>query len=218
MILCPFRGERPELPKVDWSLYSVVTIGNLLPEMGWHRVGTDAFAAMTLVCGKLRERGVTRIGLAQHLDTECRLPYEWLGSLLKEWHLGADFFQMVPPLLYPHPDAGSFLEWQRREKPEVVVSNDEQILDWMKSAGVKVPEETGVVLLNRDSAKGSNVTGITQHMDEVGSAAVEVIHGLTLRGQKGVPRVRREILILPQWEEGDTTKSTIRKVRKTNKL
>lgn len=209
VVVCPFCGERPVLPKVDWSLYSMVTIGNLLPEMGWHRVGTDAFAAMNLVCQKLRERGVTRIGLAQYLDTECRLRYEWLGSLLKEWHLGADFFREVPPLLYPQPDAGSFLKWRRREKPEVVVSNNEQILDWMEAAGLgkKVPDETGVVLLNRDAAKRADITGISQHLDEVGAAAVELIHGMTLRGQRGTPRVRREMLIMPHWIEGVTVKS-----------
>ncbi|EIP97379.1 transcriptional regulator [Opitutaceae bacterium TAV1] len=206
VILCPFCGERPALPGVDWSLYSVVTIGNLLPEMGWHRVGTDAFAAMSLVCKKLRERGVTRIGLAQYLDTECRLRYEWLGSLLKEWHLGVDFFKTVPPLLYPEPDASSFLAWLRQEKPEVVVSNNEQILDWLEAAGVSVPKKVGIVLLNRDSSKRANITGISQHLDEVGGTAVELIHGLTLRGQRGVPRVRREMLIMPHWEEGATIK------------
>jgi LacI family transcriptional regulator len=204
VVVCPFFGQRPPLPRLDWSLYSIVTIGNLLPEMGWHRVGTDAFAAMSLVCEKLRERGVTRIGLAQYLDTECRLRYEWLGSLLKEWHLGADFFRMVPPLLYPEPDARSFLAWLRREKPEVVVSNNEQILDWLKAAGVEVPGETGVVLLNRDSSKRAGITGISQHLDEVGAAAVELIHSLTLRGQRGASHVRRETLILPHWEDGAT--------------
>ncbi|RRJ97736.1 hypothetical protein Ga0100231_004455 [Opitutaceae bacterium TAV4] len=188
----------------------MVTIGNLLPEMGWHRVGTDAFAAMNLVCQKLRERGVTRIGLAQYLDTECRLRYEWLGSLLKEWHLGADFFREVPPLLYPQPDAGSFLKWRRREKTRrwsSATTNKSSTgwkpPDWEK----KVPDETGVVLLNRDAAKRADITGISQHLDEVGAAAVELIHGMTLRGQRGTPRVRREMLIMPHWIEGVTVKS-----------
>lgn len=213
LILLPFYGERPELPAIDWSLYSVVTMGNLMPEMGWHRVGTDAFIAMNLVCEKLREHGFRRIGLAQYLDTECRLRYEWLGSLLKELHLHPDLLQNVPPLLYARPDPAAFIDWYRSERPEVIVSNNEQVLDWLEQAGIRVPQDVSVTLLNRDSARRTDVAGITQHLADAGSATMELLHGLILRGQKGSPKVRREVLIIPDWESG----ATLRPLRTTRR-
>ncbi|WP_043584696.1 LacI family DNA-binding transcriptional regulator [Geminisphaera colitermitum] len=216
LIVLPFHDEAPPgMPDLDWSRYSVVAVGNPLPGQGWHRVGTDAFAAMGLVCDRLRERGIRRIGLVQNIGTERRLRYEWLGALAKEWHLPPSpplpgnrarvpRLQIIPPHLPATLDERRFLAWFRRERPEVVVTNDSCVITWLRKAGVRVPEDAGVVLLSRDFSPQTNAAGISQHLDEVGHAAIELMHGLILRGERGTPAVRREMLVHPHWTEGAT--------------
>lgn len=210
LIVLPLNGNKPEKMVVpDWSRYAVVAVGNPPFKQGWHRVGTDAFAAMNLVCEQLRLRGVRKVGLVQSLETERRLRFEWLGALSKEWHVPDAWFQMVPPCLPAKLDKGTLLSWFRRERPEVVVSNDARVIAWLESAGVRMPDETGVVLLNREFATEPEAAGISQHLDEVGHAAVELMHGLMLRGERGTPSVLREMLVLPHWTDGATLRNVV---------
>lgn len=210
LVVLPFYGDKPgAMPVLDWSRYSMVTVGNP-PLEGWHRVGTDAFAAMNLVCDQLRLRGIRRVGLVQSLWTERRLRFEWLGALAKEWHRPGADFQAVPSCLPEVLDERGFGEWFRIERPEVVVGNDARVIDWLATLRVRVPEDVGVVLLNRDFSGRPDACGISQHLDEVGHAAVELMHGLMLRGERGTPEVRREVLVLPHWSEGATLRTVAR--------
>lgn len=205
LIVLPFDGDKPPgMPLLDWSRYSMVAVGNPPFKEGWHRAGTDAFAAMNLVCEQLRLRGVRKVGLVQNMETERRLRFEWLGALAKEWHMPKAWFEAVRPCLPDVLDERGFAAWFRRERPEVVVSNDARVIEWLASIRVRVPGEAGVVLLNRDFSTEPEATGISQHLDEVGHAAVELMHGLMLRGERGTPAVRREVLVLPHWSEGTT--------------
>lgn len=207
LILMPFYTDQPRLPNIDWSLYSVVAIGDPLPDLGCHRIGTDAFIAMNLACKKLREHGFSRIALAQHLDTGCRLRHEWLGSLLKEYYLHNDSRPQAEPFLYTQPDAKAFLKWYQKMRPEVILSNDDSVIDWLQSTDIRIPADVSIALLNCDSSAHAHATGVIQHIAELGNAAIQFLHTLILCGERGAPAVRRELLIAPGWREGNTLRA-----------
>ncbi|MDR1281727.1 MAG: hypothetical protein LBK99_13015 [Opitutaceae bacterium] len=75
----------------------------------------------------------------------------------------------------------------------------------------RVPDDVGVVLLNRDFSVRADVADIIQHLDQVGECSVELMHGLILRGETGMPAVSREMLVCSHWMEG----ATLRPIRET---
>ncbi|MDQ8194795.1 LacI family DNA-binding transcriptional regulator [Coraliomargarita sp. SDUM461004] len=207
VLVLPFKRDgTKQLSLLNWDSYSVVEVGRVLSPFSWHRAGTDAFASMNLVCEKMLQMHISRVGLVQPLQAEERLRFESLGALAKEWYLSLDRkgLAMVNPCMPAVLDKESFLEWYFQEHPQVIVTATSGVLTWLSEAEVRVPDEVGVVLLNRDFSPHVNAAGVSQHLDEVGRAAIELMHGLVLRGQRGNVERRRELLIYPDWIDGDT--------------
>jgi DNA-binding LacI/PurR family transcriptional regulator len=205
LLVLPFVDDTTLPPLLDWKRYAVVTVGNPA-SMGthWHRAGTDTFAATHLVCEQLKARGVRRVGLAQCWDIEKRLRFEGLGALSKEWSLPVPELEFVKPYLPAAMTREGFMAWFRKERPAVVITQCDDVPGWLNAARVRVPEEAGVVLLNRDFSKHADAAGIVKHMDQVGECAVELMHGQIMRGETGAPTVSREMLVRPHWVEGTT--------------
>ena len=192
--------------EIDWSRYAVVTIGNTTTSQPFHRIATDAFAAMSLVCTKLKELGYRRVGLANWMPLERRLRYEWLGAMTKEQYLPGGLKVVTPHLPMELTKTG-FLDWVRKEKPECVVTGNEDIPEWLESGGFKVPDKVGVAFLGKDTIAKSKAAGILQHMDILGECAVKQLHAMLACSERSFPGVPREILIYPQWGDGYTLRS-----------
>ncbi|MET0263066.1 MAG: LacI family DNA-binding transcriptional regulator [Rariglobus sp.] len=208
LLVLPFLDDAVSPPALDWERHAVVTVGNPASMgMRWHRAGTDAFAAMDLVCDQLKARGVRRAGLVQCWDIEKRLRFEGLGALSKEWHLPSPELDWVRPHLPVSLTRAGFLGWFKEQRPEVVITQGDDVLDWLRAARVRVPEDVGVVLLNRDFSAHADAAGICKHMDQVGECAVELMHSQILRGEMGAPAVSREMLVRPHWVEGSTLRA-----------
>jgi LacI family transcriptional regulator len=209
IFLLPPGAPSKTFPEPDWKRYSVVAVGVPPNATRWHRAGTDAYGTMHHICERLKERGIRRVGLARQMNDIRRLRGEWLGALAKEWflpdaaHPARPALQIVPPCLLPRMGREAFLRWYRREKPEVIVTHGHEAIDWLRAAGVRVPEDCGVVTLNSARITEGD-TGIVQNLDQVGEGAVELMHGLVLRGEKGVPVTSRELLVSARWVEGAT--------------
>ncbi|EIP98552.1 transcriptional regulator [Opitutaceae bacterium TAV1] len=205
IVLLPLYSHEVSL-KLQWDRYSVVAVGNLPESLPFHRVGSDAFDAIQVVCDRLYQLGYRRIGLAHSGVAEKRLRYEWLGAILKEAHIDPPRFDIVPPHIPFDFSEETFREWVVRHRPEAVISNHPPVIEWLGTAGIKVPEDIGVALLSRDSTD-TPAGGISQHLDLAGDTAVEQLHTLLLRGERGFPSMPKEILIRPHWADGPTLKN-----------
>ncbi len=205
LFLLPLNAPDAKLPELDWSHYSVVAVGVPPGTARWHRAGADAYGTMHMICEHLRARGVRRVGLARQLDTITRMRGEWLGALSKEWFLPDQAMEIVLPYLPPEMNQKSFTEWFLREKPEVVVTYERKVVEWIETTGARVPEDAGMVMLSSGRHMPGGETGIVQDIDQVGEGAVDLMHGLILRGEKGAPSTAgRELLVSARWVEGAT--------------
>lgn len=193
---------------LQWEHYAIVAVGNYMPfERRLHRVGSDAFAAANLAGEKLAQLGYRRIGLANRLDNEERMRFEWLGAITKEHFIpNGGKWKVVPPFLPTDFTRDAFLQWVEKRRPECVISNFWKIHLWLREAGYRVPEDIGVVNLLNESNPDAAITGISQHLSIAGEAAVEQLHSMLLRGETGFPATPREILIYPHWIEGGTVR------------
>lgn len=201
--LFPVPGDQEKLV-LDWEQYALVVIGHpALPKMP-HRVGSDPFAAMNMVCTKLKARGYQRAGLAHAFLQERELRHEFLGAISKERYLPGNSLRIVRPYLPEKFEKTGFLQWVRREQPEVVVTVEEQVLQWLREDGYEIPSQIGVVFLNINSVHFPDPTGTSFHSDATGENAVELLHSLLLKGETGFPAWPKEVLVYPEWVEGKT--------------
>jgi LacI family transcriptional regulator len=70
--------------------------------------------------------------------------------------------------------------------------------------GIRVPEQTGLIQLEW-RPDHPDWSGMNQHNDVVGEAAVEMLIGMIHNNEHGVPFFPRATLIGSTWVEGSTT-------------
>ncbi|MDX6766063.1 MAG: LacI family DNA-binding transcriptional regulator [Candidatus Methylacidiphilales bacterium] len=103
-------------------------------------------------------------------------------------------------------DRSRFNRWLGQERPDVILTLYNRIRDWVEEAGLRVPEDLGLVQLEWRK-KEPEWAGMDQHNDVVGEAAVDMLIGLLQRSDNAVPEFPRATLIGSTWRTGSTLKS-----------
>src|SRR5690606_33911070 len=120
-----------------------------------------------------RKLGYKRIGLAMDEEMNQRLDYRWMAGYLAkqhEWKLR----DPLPPLLAVDFSAGVFLDWVKARQPDaVIVIRPEQPIEWLTSAGYRVPEDIGVVTLDPPKM-GSRYSGVYDNFELQGVRAINL--------------------------------------------
>jgi LacI family transcriptional regulator len=74
---------------------------------------------------------------------------------------------------------------------------------WVKEAGLRVPEDTGVVHLSKDGDVG-NWAGIHSYKRELGAMAAEWVIAQVQNRRFGIPKVSFDTIVRGSWHEGWT--------------
>ncbi len=120
--------------------------------------------------------------------------------------------QLLPPeqRLYPfyeteaaRKDPGGFAEWLQREQPDMIFTLYHEVREWLEQLGKKIPEDIGLAQLER-RAKHPDWAGMEQHNDLSAEAAVDMLAGMILRGERGPPTFPRASLMGSSWKDGPT--------------
>jgi LacI family transcriptional regulator len=190
--------------RLEWERFSAVALGYSMVWPELHRAANHQFRSMRLAMRRVRKRGHHRIGLALRSSINERVSHHWVGGYLSEQHHDAGA-EELPPLIPPDRDwnRATFERWYLSCRPTVVLSQHEEILDWLGAMGVAVPGEVGFVHLNCPDRSG-RYAGIYQNGVEVGSAAFDFLVGMVQRNEVGVPALARSILVDGTWQEGST--------------
>jgi hypothetical protein len=159
---------------------------------------------MRLAMRRLRKGGHRRVGLALRASVNERVSHHWVGGYLSEQRqeLGA---WDLSPLIPPDRDWNrvTFERWYLKHRPTVVLTQHEEILEWLGAMGVAVPEEVGFVHLNCPD-RSVEYAGIYQNGVEVGLAAMDFLVGMVQRNEVGIPALAHSILVDGTWQEGKT--------------
>jgi len=98
-----------------------------------------------------------------------------------------------------------FFEWFSQSKPDVILTLFHTVEKWLKSKGVKIPQEVGLIQLEH-RPQHAHWAGMDQHNDICGEAAVDMLINLIYNGEKGFPEFPRATLIGSSWVNGQTVK------------
>jgi DNA-binding LacI/PurR family transcriptional regulator len=205
VLLMPAWHE-PDLSKLDWKRYSGVYMDYIIERPALHAVCTDHYRAIMYALTLLAARGYRRPGLVLHRHNDGRLQYRWSGAFraFQATHPG---IETVPPLLYDKPDRNEFLEWFHAAQPDVVLSHNSEIMDWMEACGARIPATHGFVSLNT-LMRLHPCAGLDLQPNVVGARAAELLVAQIQRNERDVPEWPTTTMIPARWVEGPTLRET----------
>jgi LacI family transcriptional regulator len=189
--------------ELEWDQFQAVTFGYSIIEPPLHRVSNFQFRSMRLVMMKLAECGYRRPGLALSQSLDDRVLHQWLGGFLVE----KKSLRERPIPLYLAPDQKwsqqRFENWLNKHRPDVVIAHSEELIQWVRHSGRRVPEDVGFVHLDCP-AVGGELSGLYQNGPEIGAAAADMLIGMLRRNERGLPVLPRALLIEGSWAQGKT--------------
>lgn len=127
---------------------------------------------------------------------------------LKPRHRGLSFYRVEEARKNP----SLFSSWMRREKPDVILTLYHVVQQWLGEMGLKIPRDVGLIQLDR-RRDNSQWSGMDQHNDVVGAAAVEMLIGMIQNNEIGIPAFPKATLIGSTWIDGKTTSSRRPEIR-----
>ncbi|TLD69373.1 LacI family transcriptional regulator [Phragmitibacter flavus] len=194
--------------KLDFSKFASVTVGYALKEPSLHRSATNVVPGMKFVFDRLLERGYRRIGIAIAKWVDDRTQNIYSSSMLR-FQYELPQAECVPMLNFAHNDIRHdedlFCAWIREHRPEVIISYEQFVPQWLRKMGLRIPEDIGLVV--HDWVPGmTGWAAINHRRDYIAEGAVDLLVMQMMRRERGVPTVPRQISIPPEWVEGESIK------------
>lgn len=188
--------------------FPAVALGNSLRKPRLHSAGPNHYQNVQDLLHELKRRGYQRPGLAVTRALDARSVHRWTASF-RSWQ---ELF--LPPgnrvaICQPREDRfeTDVSRWFEREKPDVVVSAIDRVHEVLVRAGVRFPEDAGAALLSLFPAQFGRLAGFSEDPDAIGTSAVDLLHMLILRNERGVPRQPLGLQVDGTWHDGPTLRA-----------
>lgn len=94
-----------------------------------------------------------------------------------------------------------FRAWLTEHQPDVIFTLYNNVLGWLKAAGLRVPEDVGVIQLEWRATR-PEIAGMNQHNYVTGEAAVDMVVSQIHNNETGVQEFPRATLIGATWVDG----------------
>ena len=115
LLLLPLREPTDLSRRLDWSLFSTVSVTSSLIAPKLHSVTPNHYDNTLKACRELAAAGFRRIGIAMASDWDKRVSHRWSGGIAWQNQFGGT--EPVRPLIGDKPgtslDAGIFARWLR---------------------------------------------------------------------------------------------------------
>lgn len=208
LILSP-QSSRNFGAQIDYSHFAAATFGYGLQHPMLHRASTNMTRGILQTAALLVARGYRRIGLALTQWMEARADQTNSGAMLN-FQRSLPPRERVPLLLFPSnnvaDNAGIFCRWVKQHRPDVVISFDAYVPDWLtRRLGLRIPDDIGLVVHDW-CPEDASFAGIHHQRPHVAAAVVDLIVTQLMQNERGVPEVPRQILIPPRWVEGPSVR------------
>lgn len=165
----------------------------------------DFYYNLRLAFQTVLQYGYKRIGFvySHYLDSESEGRAQ-AAYLIEQAQLSLS--QRIPILFLDRFKEGrppAFDRWMETYQPDAIISINPIIREWVEELGFSIPDQCGLINLNvvEDT---ENWSGIREHHELIGAAAVDLLIGQLSRNELGVARQPRKILIPGEWHDGAT--------------
>jgi DNA-binding LacI/PurR family transcriptional regulator len=203
-ILIPpwWQGKYPDWGNFRWEKFCVVCFGHTIHAPRVHLVTSDQFYYGGLAYENIRRNGYQRVGLVTTAAVGKKLRFV-VGYQFAQSQDPASL--RLPLLLFPgwpiEESQPQLIAWLKKTRPDAILTDQAPLRGMLARAGYRVPEDLG---LATNSVDNNIDAGIYQNSDEIGKAAIQLLISLIHHNERGVPRVRREVLVEGKWVDGST--------------
>lgn len=201
--LAPFPDVVPQF-SFPWEHFCCAAIGYTMRRPSLHRACPHQSQGMQLTLNTLRLRGYKRIGVALGKRVSKIVAHNWISSVLMyQYEHGP---AAATCLIYEESDRIELQQWMTKNKPDAMVVSDIALLEWLKDMKIRIPEDMGVVPLERLP----DYACLDQKPHMVGAAAIDLIIGLIQRNETGLPADPKVVMVEGAWIDGPSLKPVCR--------
>lgn len=204
IVLLPAWDE-PDLSALDWTRFAGIYTDYIIERPKLHSVCSDQYRSLLAALQRLAARGYQRPGLYLQKHHDERLQYRW-SAAFRSFQENHPAIRALPPLLVDTYDRAEFVRWFRREKPDVVLGHNAIAVEWMESAGAKVPATHGFVCLNLHM-KTRPCAGLDLQPRLLGARSAEILIAQLQRNETGIPEWPSTTTTSARWVDGPTLRS-----------
>ena len=187
---------------INLSAFSVATVGHSLVRPKVHRAACHQLSSLRTAIQEVRRLGYRRIALATSEMQDQRNDFNWTTGYAG-YELWLPKQDRIPILFLDKITDADFAKWIKHWKPDAILSGNLKILEYLEKAGLSVPNDVGLALLDR-SPENTNVAGIDQQFEAVGAAAIDLIISQINRNERGASVIPKMILTEGLWVPGKT--------------
>lgn len=199
--------------QADWSPFSVVKFGRLMPAMAFHLVRHSAFDYLHAALEQVLRRGYRKVAVllfdsGSEIDDRARLGATLAAA--EVWRAKGRTVQWYrwSGASLDRPDA-AVLKRLRKDKPDALLVYQASQVYLLAEAGWEFPRDAGLAAVVVDASvrepnTGGRISGNAQALTESVSRAFRLLKDQIGRNERGVPRIATESVIEPRWIEGDT--------------
>lgn len=189
----------------DWSLFSAVGCGIGEFRLPIHSVDINFFSATRLCWRHCVERGYRRIGACLYRqpgpDTNDSLRHA--AVLYEQSRLPANHAR-IPIYDGGFYEMDKFARWFRANRPDAVIALSELTFWHLRELGVRVPADVGFCVITHVDQSSIGSAGAGSQRARIADGAITWLDQLLRTNETGLPAVPDEILIEPQWIDGET--------------
>jgi len=204
VILLP-AWQEPDLSNLDWTRFAGIYTDYIIERPALHSVCSDHHRSLLAALQRLATLGYRQPGLFLQRHQDERLQYRWAAAFraFQENHPG---IKSVPPLVVDAFSREEFVQWFRRQKPDVVLGHNTQAIEWMESCGAELPATHGFVSLNVHM-KTRPCAGLDLQPRTLGARSAELLIAQLQRNETGIPQWPSTTTIPAKWVDGPTLRS-----------
>ena len=205
VVVGPFEHSviSPEFDPI-WQRSASVVLGIRPVRPALSCAANDQFSTAKEAVRALRELGYRRPGLCIDLEVDAHVEDRFQGGFgMAQSSLPKR--DRVPVFAYQPSEKESFTRWLARYRPDAIVTLHSEIKAWVEASGFRVPEDVGLVHLDRVSDL-QGWAGTRQNNESVAYAAIDMVIGQLHRNEIGVPPFQKCTFTNSSWIPGDTVR------------
>ena len=203
LIIGSFPEPRAHL-RLEWPHYVAVAQGMTLIRPELPRACNNYYETMGTLLRQLAKLGYERPGLFIEENSNDRCRKLWLaGFLVNTQDKSAP---QPPPCIPKTSDRRIFEKWLRRHRPDVIVTCDINVRQWLKEMNLCAPQDIGVAAYDCEPlATWRGISGMNHRLEACGAVAVDFVAGRLSRNESGLAPIAETIMTPAVWVEGKTT-------------
>ncbi len=207
LLFAPLPVDFPPL-EIDWSKFAALSLDYSLLRPRLSRVVDDHAFGIERVLDEIGRRGYQRPGLVLRASQDVRTHHSRLGVFLVQLRLHPEW-RHVPPLILPEDrwDSALFADWVRRERPDVVLTEELALPTAARELGLRVPRELGLAFFHKEQP-ARTLSGLQIDSAQIGVTAANILIRMIETNERGPARVPTTTLVQSfSWNDGRTLRS-----------